>query len=75
MKLMYSFARPDSGDATIPEINGHLTEIIRMSHDVPETVEVTVDADSTATARKSTLHFHMFGGLMLISAELEPALF
>mgnify|MGYP007000070080 len=32
---MYSFARPDSGDATIPEIDGRLTEIIRMSHDVP----------------------------------------
>lgn len=40
---MYSFARPDSANVTIPEINARLTEIISMSEDVPETVEVKAD--------------------------------
>ena len=74
---MYSFARPDSGDATIPEINGRLTEIIRMSHDVPETVEVTVDNQGilikfhdTGTGLCSDVIYHP-GDLLTMEVQTE----
>ena len=77
MKLMYSFARPDSGDATIPEINGRLTEIIRMSHDVPETVEVTADNQGilikfhdTGTGLCSDVIYHP-GDLLTMEVQTE----
>ena len=74
---MYSFARPDSGDATIPEINGRLTEIIRMSHDVPETVEVTADNQGilikfhdTGTGLCSDVIYHP-GDLLTMEVQTE----
>jgi hypothetical protein len=77
MKLMYSFACPDSGDATIPEINGRLTEIIRISRDVPETVEVTADNQGilikfhdTGTGLCSDVIYHP-GDLLTMAVQTE----